>query len=176
MLLSAYWVCGPDTNLTNEDYWVVTPIPALMLAIWLTEIFFYFWTLRGSKTPKIDADMDRALQCQKGLADGVVMCLPQHWHDAVAYRAERPVLFGGHGYGFRRLEPLFPIIRQPVNEIVKKYDVRYLLTYNGHLSERSRGELRAESCMEFGAYRLYCLASQCPCIAQFRPPCPRIFA
>jgi hypothetical protein len=213
VLLSAYWVYGPDTNLTNEDLWVIrwltvtvifvlittfvpwlrclgngylyvynASFPAALLVgmIWggikhdmvvnvilaltliacIAGICFYLWTLLDSKTLKVDTDMDKALQHLKDSDDGVVMCLPQHWHDVVSYKTGKSVLFGGHGYGFRRLEPLFPVFRRPVGDLIKEHNVRYLLTYRGYLPEEFLNALCFESCVEFGAYQLYRLGSR----------------
>ena len=83
------------------------------------------------------------------------MCLPQHWHDAVAYKTGKSVLFGGHGYGFKRLEKLFPVFRCPVGELIREHEIKYLLTYKGYLPEQFLDEWPSTSCEEFGGYQVY---------------------
>lgn len=115
----------------------------------------FFRALLASRTLRIDENLDRAIKALAQQPEGVVMCLPQHWHDAVAYRANKPVLFGGHGYGFRHLQPLFPRFLVPVGELIEKHRVAYLLTYVGYCNERFLAALPEHDVDSFGEYRLY---------------------
>ena len=36
-------------------------------------------------------------------------------------------MWGGHGYGFKMLEPYFPVMRTSLSEALDRYDVRYLV-------------------------------------------------
>ena len=120
-------------------------------------ICFYLWKLKRSKTQKIDSGMDNALNHLKDLPNGAVMCFPFHWNEVVAYKTKKSVLWGGHGYGFKLLEPVWPRILEPISEIVKKYQIKYLLTYEGYLPENFLAELHVGSLVSFGTYRLYTL-------------------
>ena len=89
--------------------WMVNTILAGSLAACIVGIGFYYYMLTKSKTLKLDQDMHNAMIFLREQADGVVVCLPQHWQDAVAYHTGKNMLAGGHGYGFRKLEfILFP--------------------------------------------------------------------
>ena len=59
--------------------------------------------------------------------DARVLCLPLHLSDMIAYHSQRPVLWGTHGYGFRNVEPIFPVFRQPIERIIDQYKIKYLL-------------------------------------------------
>jgi hypothetical protein len=59
----------------------------------------------------------KAIAYLKQLPHGVVMCLPQHWHDVVAYQTGKTVAFGGHGFGFNLLQPIFPRLMMPVQRM-----------------------------------------------------------
>jgi hypothetical protein len=65
------------------------------------------------------------------------------------------VLWGGHGYGFRKLEPTFPRFLLPIRELLERYDVRYLLTMEGALPAIAAAELPDARVVTRGAYRLY---------------------
>ena len=123
----------------------------------LIGIAYYFWTLKQSKTQKVDEDMDHVLKHLKDMPNGVVMCFPQHWHDLVAYKTNKKVLFGGHGFGFKLLEPIFPRLLKPVSEIIADYKVKYILSYEGYLPENFINELPVDTLKPFGDYRLYSL-------------------
>jgi hypothetical protein len=118
-------------------------------------IGFYFWKLKHSKTQKVDADMDRAIEYLKSMPDGVVMCLPQHWHEVVAYKAKKSVLWGAHGFGFKMVEPIFPRILKPISEVIDEFKVRYLITYDGYLPDNFIQELPESSLERFGDYQLF---------------------
>ena len=122
-----------------------------------SSICFYLWKLKRSKTQKIDLTMDNALNHLKELPNGAVMCFPLHWSEIVAYKTKKSVLWGAHGYGFKLLEPVFPRMLKPISEIVKKYQIKYLLTYEDYLPENFLAELHVGSLVSFGTYRLYTL-------------------
>lgn len=118
-------------------------------------LLFYFHTLRKSKTLKVDADMESMLVFLRTQPEGVVVCLPQHWHDLVAYSTGKSVFFGGHGMGFKLIEPIFPVFRQPVEKIIEQNQIRYLLTYQGYLPANFLADLPPAFCHEFGEYQVY---------------------
>ena len=85
------------------------------------------------------------------------MCLPQHWHDQVAYRTGHPVAYGGHGYGFALLQEVFPRLLVRINEFAARHNVRYLLTYRGFCNDSLLADLSGAEVTEFGEYQLYTL-------------------
>ena len=101
--------------------------------------------------------MDNVLNHLKGLPNGAVMCFPLHWSDVVTYKTKKSVLWGAHGYGFSLVELIWPRILEPISEIVKQYQIKYLLTYEGYLPENFLAELHVGSLVSFGTYRLYTL-------------------
>ena len=101
--------------------------------------------------------MGRALEHLEALPEGVVLCFPQHWYDLVAYKTKKKVVYGGHGFGFKLLEPIFPRILKPILEIIKGYKVQYLLTHEGYLPDIFIRELSEHNMTTFGRYHLYTL-------------------
>lgn len=134
---------------------VVNMILAVTLVLCVVGIAFYLWVLKKSKTLKIDAFMNEALERIRLLPDGVVMCFPQHWHDVTSYKSGKSVLFGAHGYGFKLIEPIFPRITKPIPDIISEYNVKYLFTYDGYLPANFIKDLPIADIEEFGQYRLY---------------------
>lgn len=139
----------------NKHDAVVNVILAVTFTICVFSIAFYLWTLQKSKTLKIDTSMNRALERLRILPAGVVMCFPQHWHDAVSYKSGKPVLFGAHGYGFKRIEFIWPRFNAPIRDVIRAYNVRYLFTYTTYLPENFITDLPEAEIEEFGQYRLY---------------------
>lgn len=118
-------------------------------------IMIFLRTLRNSRTLKVDVDLDRAMAHIAQLPRGVVMCLPSHWHDVVAYRTGQPVAYGAHGYGFRRIEHVFPRLMIPIKDVIRRDRIRYLLSHEGYLPENFILDLPKHRVEGFGAYRIY---------------------
>lgn len=128
---------------------------ATLLALSVASLAAYLNEFRKSRTVKLEAALAVVIAHLKERPDGVVMCFPQHWHDVIAYFSGKKVLFGGHGYGFRKLDPIFPLVRQPICEIIKRYGVRYLVTYKNYLPDSFVNDLPRSSVNRFGDYYLY---------------------
>lgn len=69
------------------------------------------------------------------------------------------MLYGGHGYGFQALEPIFPRLLLSLEEVGRRYGLRYLVTIGGYLNERFMEDLHYDAVHEFGPYRVYLVAS-----------------
>lgn len=66
----------------------------------------------------------------KGLEAPLIMCLPNNYCDLLVYHARIRVLWGGHGSPTANLEPLVPVLTEPVEEICRKHEVTHLLIDN----------------------------------------------
>ena len=64
--------------------------------------------------------------------------------------------FGGHGFGFNLLQPIFPRLMMPVHEWINLYNIRYLLTMPSYLNDKFVNDLPAAQIKKFGDYQLYC--------------------
>lgn len=129
-------------------------------------LFKFFQALRGSRTMKVDEQLERALTRLAELPEGALMCLPQHWHDVAAYRTGKPVAFGGHGYGFSLLQPVFPRLLVPVKYFLAEYQIRYLLLWQNYVNDKFLSDLPPASVEVFGDYRLYCFGDSVAEVAE----------
>lgn len=128
---------------------------AVCLFISMTCIFVFYRHLKSSKTKRIDPEFEKALDYIETCSSGVVMCLPMQWLDVVAYRTGQAVLYGGHGYGFKLLQPIYPRLMIPLHEVIERYNVRYLLVMKGYLPPLFLKELDGKGVQEFGEYQVY---------------------
>jgi len=155
LALGMTW-CG----MRNKGFWQA--VVALTVLACLAGLAAFFRALRNSRTMKVSTQLEAAIERLAALPKGVVMCFPQHWHDVVAYRTQQPVLFGGHGYGFRRLQCVFPRLLEPVGALIARHEVKYLLTYEGYCNMRFLADLPAADIECFGEYRLYRFSGSVP--------------
>lgn len=134
---------------------VVNGMLAVTLLLCLVGIAVYLVMLRKSKTLKADVSLNDALERLKYLPDGVVMCFPQNWHNIIAYKSHKSVLGGGHGYGFKRMEGIYPRFNRTVKSVFDEHNVKYLLTYDGYLPQNFIEDLPVADIENFGEYRLF---------------------
>jgi hypothetical protein len=136
--------------------WLSTPIVWLALALNTAGVIAYYAQFRRSKRARVQGELEAMLEELRKMPYGVVMCIPANWYEVVAYKTGQPVLWGAHGYGFRRLEPTWPRFLIPVHEIVTRYRVRYLITMEGMLTPAVDADLPRATRVVKGEYQLYC--------------------
>ena len=128
-------------------------VGALLLSVGAVIAYYVFF--HRNKRARVHEGLDHMIGALRQMPRGVVMCVPANWYEVVAYKTGHPVLWGGHGYGFRKLEPTFPRFLMPIRKIVEQYDVRYLVTMDGMLPPAVAAELPAATHVSHGEYHLY---------------------
>jgi len=136
-----------------------TPFVELALILNLLGLGVYGRQFIRNKRTRVDEHLDVVIQELGRRPRGVVMCLPTNWSEVIAYRTGYPVLWGGHGYGFNRMEPTYPRLLIPIREVVSRYNVRYLLTMNSVVNARFEADLPRATTLQRGEYRLYSFAT-----------------
>jgi hypothetical protein len=135
---------------------VSTPLVALALALNIVGTLLYYRQFARNKRARVDEGLEQMIAMLRDTPRGVVMCIPPHWCEVVAYKTGQPVLWGAHGYGFRNMEPTWPRLLQPIRDILVRYRVRYLLTMDGMLTSEFTAELPPARLLSHGEYHLYC--------------------
>jgi hypothetical protein len=125
-------------------------------------VALYYRQFLHNRRARVDEGLDRMLNRLAECDRGVVMCLPANWYEVVAYRTGQPVLWGAHGYGFRLIEPTWPRVLLPLDELMRRYEVRYLLTMEGMLTPEAEQHLPPATCVSDDTYRLYCFTDGSP--------------
>ncbi|MFX0196177.1 MAG: hypothetical protein ACFFCW_08645 [Candidatus Hodarchaeota archaeon] len=119
-------------------------------------IIFFYKHIRTSSILRVDHDFERVLNFLKRAPRGPILCLPPQWYDLVAYKTDQPVLYGGHGYGFRTLEPIFPRLLISLKEICSRYHARYLLTMDSYIKgTKLIDELPKQPLFYSGSYQVF---------------------
>lgn len=132
--------------------------PFVVLAVLLNAggLLTYYARFARDQRLRVDTGLSAMLDALCSQPRGLVMCIPANWYEVVSYKTGHPVMWGAHGYGFKRVEPVWPRLLMPIPEVVRRYGVRYLLTMEGMLTERFVAELPAARKMTLGEYQLYC--------------------
>ena len=100
----------------------------------------------GSSTAPM-ADVDPVMDALRELPEGPLYCVPLGLSDRVAYTTRREVLWGAHGYGFKNLEPFFPVMQVPLEDLLKTHAVRFVLINRDYAKEE-------EIVQDLGSWRL----------------------
>jgi hypothetical protein len=94
----------------------------------------YSRSVPSQETSTVGNDLKEVLGFLKTLTMDGVYCIPFTLSDAIAYWTRKKVFWGGHSYGFHDLlKPYFPIMREDVNETLKKKHLNYLIFWRGYL-------------------------------------------
>lgn len=151
------------TSLLLATAFRYTKSPHISTLIYITALIFnilgvllFYRNFLKNKRSRIDQSFNQMLEKLKLMPQGTVWCIPSGWHEPVAYKTSHNVLWGAHGYGFKLLTPTFPRIMQPIKDIIKQYNVTYLLTTKGQLTQKCLIDLpRDTTIIKENDYELY---------------------
>lgn len=96
---------------------------------------------------------------------GRVASYPATACERIALETSHAVLWGGHGLGFRDLEPHWPVVRMPLREAFNAYDITYAALDTSWWPEgedvlaQASGDFNPE---RFKGWRFYKLGNTCP--------------
>jgi hypothetical protein len=114
--------------------WLLALLLPGTFALWATAVVL-MRLLRSPLALGAEPELAQACTALKTLNSRVVMCLPTPLAEPVAYLTRCKVMWGGHGYGFRSLEPFWPVITKPLPELLESYQVDTILADHRYLSE-----------------------------------------
>ena len=124
------------------------------------------WRRVGARPNALDEGFEKLLGNLHGVRASRVAVFPLTASEAVACRSEHAVLWGGHGFGFKRLEGLYPIITRPLHSLLAENKIEWLAwsaRYWPQGAEVVRKEnICAEAPAEFGDWRLVGVAPSSP--------------
>lgn len=89
-----------------------------------------------------------------------VAAFPVTCTERIALETNHAVFWGGHGLGFRTLEPFWPVMREPIGETMRRWGVAYAILDLDWWSEgeavfaSQTGDLRPERFGRFAMYRV----------------------
>ena len=83
--------------------------------------------------------------------------------ERIAAETIHAVFWGGHGLGFRTLEPHWPVVREPIGEALRRYGVRYAALDTRWWPEGEAVFARELGCQmpeRFGTWRLFAVSER----------------
>ncbi len=110
------------------------PWPWLIVLVCVGYNIRYYWNLIShmrqsgwQSTGALSGGLSEIIDRIKTIDAPRILCVPTHIADSVAYHTRKPVLWGTHGYGFRQVEAIFPVLRKCLDEIVRDLGATHLL-------------------------------------------------
>jgi hypothetical protein len=143
--------------LYHKNAQQIAPFLLIGAAASIVAIARFYWHVKQSPTLKVDSDFQAALDFLSSQPRAAVICVPPQWYDVVAYKTGFPVLYGGHGYGFKQLEPTYPRLLVPLLDLIEEFDSRYILYEVGAITDKFANDVPPHSAHEFGKYRVLCI-------------------
>ncbi|WP_157845934.1 hypothetical protein [Kiloniella litopenaei] len=140
--------------LNDDLFFVIT-----FLAISAVQLFLYFFMWRSflkdtSSTGVLSEDLQSVIQVLSQHSKPRLLCLPPHLCDIMAYHGRIPVWWGTHGYGFRWVEDYFPVLKKPVEDLMKDKGLTHLLVDTKYVSIDEL-DLPDGVAVEFGSYVIF---------------------
>ena len=133
----------------------------ILLPILIWWMRYYYLTVRDLSKSSLwvgdyNEDLKTVAESLRALPNPRVMCLSTHMADLLAYHSRVPVFWGTHGYGFKRVEPFFPVIRRPIQEFVQTHGLTHLVL-DGEYARPQELQLDdiAREILQSGRYHLF---------------------
>lgn len=81
-----------------------------------------------------DNDLIELLKYIKELPRDNIACFPAHYCERIAYFCKKKTLWGGHSYGYDKLEPFLPVLLKPLEYFIETYNISYCLLNEKYVS------------------------------------------
>jgi hypothetical protein len=107
-------------------------------------------------TAQTPPDLAEAAAHLRTLPGQRVLVLPSMYADFVTYNARKAVVWGGHSGDLRKFEEFFPVLRQPLDYFVERYDIDYLILDHAYVTPERLGIVESINVLEqHGSIGLY---------------------
>jgi hypothetical protein len=118
---------------------------------------FMAYRTRKARVALRDSSYRAALEYLTTLPPDRLAVFPLTAAEEAAFRTPHAVLWGGHGLGFPRLEPVYPVLRRSIGEIMRTYSCTMLLFDTRYWPEGVAcigRELPDAKILSFGSWRI----------------------
>jgi hypothetical protein len=117
------------------------------------------WRIVRTRPTARGEDFANVVEHLKRISKSCIAVFPLQSMEAVAGKTEHAVLWGGHGYGFQKLEGFFPVLTRPLDDFFRQYGVQWILWDSvywpkGEETLNSTNLVQAGSILAFGRWRL----------------------
>ena len=111
-------------------------------------------SMRHGALPPSDQLSDLTAKIDQ-LQNARLMVFPYHLYDQVAYLTGAQVLWGTHGYGFRRVESFFPVLTESLATILARFRVSHLVVDTSFVEPEELQITRAQASEEIGRFLVF---------------------
>lgn len=115
------------------------------------------WRQRAGQKVATDADFEQLVADLRAAPPGRIAVFPLVRAEDIAARTPHAVLWGGHGYGFERLDLIYPVVSQPLVKTFAQYRIGMVAWHVGYWPDGETA-LRAEGLVnriaQYGQWRL----------------------
>ncbi|MBF0623662.1 MAG: hypothetical protein HQL82_02525 [Magnetococcales bacterium] len=134
-----------------------------IIAVWLClHLAYYLFTVYRQRSGEIvtgveSPELQVLLKIIEALPHPRVVCLPTALSDLTAYVTRKEVLWGTHGYGFKRVGNFYPVLRHPLGHLVNQHALTHLLLDRTYVDPQEIGLEDRNPLASSGRYLLYSL-------------------
>jgi hypothetical protein len=109
----------PDAPMTG----VILAVGILLNAVSIVAA----WRIVRGRSAGRDEMFHQAVSALATRPTGRVAVFPLQSAEAVAWATPHAVLWGGHSYGFSRMEGFFPVLTEPLSRFLREFNIRWML-------------------------------------------------
>ncbi len=135
--------------------WETGASSLILIPLLVSNLWVIVRTIQPLTLGKVDEGLMRMVTHFRDAEPGGVVAIPAHAADAVACLAKQKVLWGAHSSGYEKLEPFFPVLKQPIQKFFMEYDVKFLLIDQGYVDPKNLNLQSFTLLLEEGSYRVY---------------------
>jgi len=108
------------------------PVFLILLTLNLVSLYRslrYLKNYLGYSLPK--EILDEIKKCGRG----TWLSFPMPYMEYLTYQTKKPILWGGHTCDYQNLKKIFPVIRTDLKELMKDYDLRFILAEKSYVQD-----------------------------------------
>lgn len=125
----------------HEHSGILGPMLILFLMPNIYSLYRFIIVMKSHPGLKLPEEIIRGIE---EYHDGTWITYPYDLCEHIAYLANKSVLWGAHGYGFERLEEIFPVLRVDFPFLKQKYDLKYILIHETYLDDIKRANISVD--------------------------------
>lgn len=116
---------------------IVTPIYILILVINIAlTLFLQIKGIIGDKNRTMTKDMNRVFRLINKLKSPRILCVPHQITTMVLYNTKAKVMVEIQAGDLSRITDIFPVIRKPIPELARKYNLNLLILKKDYVSSK----------------------------------------
>ena len=107
--------------------WVILAVSFALSVAAIGVLYVHLRARRSERTSSTPPGLTATAEALSRAEGDGVLCLPPMYADYVTFTSGKKVLWGGHSGDLSRFEAVHPVIRRPLEELIREYRLEFVL-------------------------------------------------